>query len=733
MLSDFYQAHSKRILLVVAITFPVLSLIAESLVSNNDIETWLPENSPVRVSYDEFRELFGNEEIVVIGLPGRNVDDPLVEGIRARIDRLPQIRHCHSPSTLGQVMADFGVPEDEIDQRLERLVVSTDGSMIALVAMLSEDGRSHRELTVEAIRHELDYCQIEDEDCVLAGAPIVVCELDRLGSQENGKFFFIISLFISLLLLQLNIRQWNISLSLLGITVWGINLTLSMVYICGFEMNFLLGALSVMVMVFTLAVCIHFVHYYRSSGYHSNPLQMAFRLAWKPSLLATATTTIGLVSLGVSDIGPVREFGYFAGMGAVVAFLCGLGLTPAILTVMPLREKVELNGCSRFDNIVHWILDRRFRVAVSCIAVVCVAGLGLGRISTRINPLDFLPRDSKVLNDVLRVERDLANTSSVEAVVDLGEAQQPFATRLQRIREIHRKIDALPAVQHTMSLASFFPEQLPSSSMEVASLLSKAQAQQADNSFVAVGERYWRISARISSDSEHDRDHILTELREVTAGEPIQFTGIAPLLQHAQDQIFAGFWESFAMAFVVISIVMIASLRSLKVGLLAMIPNLTPICLVFGMLGWLRIPVDIGMMMTGSIALGIAVDGTFHYLVRYREDLTQCGDSAHAARVALLRTGLPIFTAAAVAAVGMLGLSLSDFAPTARFGYMMAAMLMAALVGDLVLLPVLLTLRRSATRVSVVPQPHLGQVHPHTAAAYSSAPTPSINASRLVE
>jgi predicted RND superfamily exporter protein len=143
---------------------------------------------------------------------------------------------------------------------------------------------------------------------------------------------------------------------------------------------------------------------------------------------------------------------------------------------------------------------------------------------------------------------------------------------------------------------------------------------------------------------------------------------------------------------VIITVVMVVSLRSLGTGIVAMIPNLTPILLVFGVLGWAGWHVDIGMMMSGSIALGIAVDGTFHFLVRYHDQRRDGASRHESSRDALKRTGPPILQAAIVAAAGMLALSLSPFLPTQRFGLLTAAMLVTALLGDLVLLPALLAL-----------------------------------------
>src|SRR5690606_32766416 len=115
----------------------------------------------------------------------------------------------------------------------------------------------------------------------------------------------------------------------LGLTVWAINLTQAIIYLTGGEMNFILGALSVMVMVFTLAISIHVLHYFEASHANDDPLRAALRLAGKPCGLATLTTVIGALSLTVSDIAPIKQFGYAASLGSLVALFAGLGLMPA--------------------------------------------------------------------------------------------------------------------------------------------------------------------------------------------------------------------------------------------------------------------------------------------------------------------------------------------------------------------------------------------------------------------
>ena len=694
MLSRFYKRFSGVILWIVALSFPYLLIQAASVPSNNDIETWLPRESPVRAAYEQFKHEFGVEEIVLIGIERGAADDSLVDSICGRLDRLPGVRRCWSPRRLQAVMAEMGVSETVARERLQGLVSSRDQKLFGLVVLLSESGIKNRAGTVRDIRRELDYCRMDDQRLCLSGGPVIVTELDRLGGQKENKKFFFVTLAICGGLLYYWIHDWKLSLSVLGLTIWAINLTLTIFKFCGGEMNFILGALSVMVMIFTLEAAIHVIHYYKASLGTSDPLGEALRLCWKPCLVSMLTTTIGLFSVSVTDILPVTQFGYASTLGAVVAIVCGIVITPAILTVLPtanLREEEE--GGAGLGRIANWLIGNSRLVTGVSAALAILGFIGLSRIETKIDPLDFLPKNGKVLADVHRIENELTNIDSIEAVVDFGDSELTFVERLAKVKELENRIRENPAVRHTMSAAAFLPEKLPENPLALVQVLQRIQSRKGNNEFLVGDEQLWRISARINQPQGKTLNDIHHELEEAVAGEPIHFTGIAPLLEQAQHEIFNGFWKSFTSAFVVIGLVMAIALRSFRVMVLAMIPNLVPLGIVFGALGWLGWPVDIGMMMTGSIALGISIDGTFHFLVRYQEQCELQKSNGQAVKIALLTTGGPIFESIVVSSIGMLALALSSFAPTVRFGLLMATLLMATLAGDLLLLPALLVLR----------------------------------------
>ncbi|NOX56592.1 MAG: RND transporter, partial [Planctomycetes bacterium] len=194
IVSRFYRNYSVHLLLAAILFFPYIYYKAETLPSNNNIETWLPRESTVRSTYERFREYFGAEEIILVGLEGISEDDPLVEALCERLERLPGIRSCWSPTRLKAVMHDFGVPDDEIEERLKGLAVSEKEQLIGLVAVLSSEGLKDRVATVARVRDQLEYCQLRGDSVRLAGAPVVVAELDRLGNRESNRQYFLVTL-----------------------------------------------------------------------------------------------------------------------------------------------------------------------------------------------------------------------------------------------------------------------------------------------------------------------------------------------------------------------------------------------------------------------------------------------------------------------------------------------------------------------------------------------------------
>lgn len=168
------------------------------------------------------------------------------------------------------------------------------------------------------------------------------------------------------------------------------------------------------------------------------------------------------------------------------------------------------------------------------------------------------------------------------------------------------------------------------------------------------------------------------------------YTGVVPVVYKAARTLLSNLIESTVWAFALIALVMSLVLKSLRAGLISMLPNVFPICVVFGYMSWTGMEVDIGTMMTASVAMGVAVDDTVHFLTWFRWGLDEGYSRARAIKEAYSRCALAMFQTTIIGGLGLAVFAFSTFTPTQRFGYLMVSLLAVALVGDLLFLPALL-------------------------------------------
>ncbi|APZ95304.1 efflux RND transporter permease subunit [Fuerstiella marisgermanici] len=698
MVSQFYRRHSANILLCCLIALPILIACGEQVVSNNDIETWLPRNSQVRTDYDNFVRTFGADETILVAFPKPFPAPARLEAAAGRMAGLDGVSSCWTRQQLLETMLANEVSEETAKSRLVHLMATPDNDLETMLVSLNKHGTANRSQVCEDVRRQLAYCQMPD--AVLAGGPIVGTQLDKLGSRKRAAALFMLTMAICLVLLYLNISCWKTSGALMLANLLCINLTMTTIWLSGYEMNFIMSSLPVMVMVFTTASAIHFIGHFRHEYPRADAVERAIRGVIRPSAFATVTTVIGLVSLAVSDIGPIPAFGAAAALGTVYSFFVGIFLTPAIIVGLKYRPPQNQSTEVRLERTAMYIVNRPIRVLVPGLLLTAFCAVGVFQLRSLISPLDFLPSNDPVLRDTLLIQNTLTSPTSIEAVVDFGSHGSSFVDRLREVREIESRLSEVDNICHTLSLADFFPEELSENTLSLSKLAAASNSNGGVSGLMADGSRLWRVSLRLHDDEPSAVAATMASLKACELDRQITFTGLGPLLEIAQGQIFDGFWKSFASAFVLITLVMVLALRSITAGLVAMIPNLTPIILVFGTLGLCDYAIDIGIMMTASIALGLAVDGTFHFLFSYRDCRKTSGCRYRAVRKAILQTGLPIISSALISGTGLLALGFSPFKPTMRFGVLMFCLLLAALIGDLVLLPAFLAIGSRRKRLA---------------------------------
>jgi len=321
----------------------------------------------------------------------------------------------------------------------------------------------------------------------------------------------------------------------------------------------------------------------------------------------------------------------------------------------------------------------------------------------------FAPQ-SEIIADYRWLEEHLGPLVPLEVVLHFGpECRLDLLEQMELVARVEREVIALDDVGATMSAVDFAPP-LPGGRGTgdvvrrrlLARRLPNSRKRYVDAHFLAdsAGEQLWRINVRAKALSEVDYGRFVAVLRQRVdpildaqpdGGVRATYTGVIPLIYKAQRQLFNDLLKSFLTAFFVIALVMIVALRSFSAGLLAMVPNVFPAVIVFGFMGWAGLLVEIGSVMTASAALGIAVDDTFHFLTWFRRGIRDGMPRHRALRFAYRRCAGAMLSTTVICGAGLVVFSLSSFMPVVHFAWLMVVLLIAALLGDLVLLPAMLT------------------------------------------
>jgi hypothetical protein len=755
----FFPRQSFKIWLLLVFLAPVLVVSVRHLQFSNAVEKWLPQDSPEARTFDWYQEVFGRDEFALLSWDGSSLDDSRVEFLAKRLETHPEILRCQTPGRLIQQMEAVNIPRPEAIRRLEGVLVGPGGTPTGIAVFLSPAGAKDREATINLIRTVADqeagirYDAIDEtrNELHLGGAPVANSELD-VWSRDSLRRLLPIATAVCVVLTFVSLRSLGVGVVVLVTSYYSVLAAMALVSGTGASLNLLMVIIPSLVLVVGLSGSIHLVNYWRfalRSG-REGAVARAWAMAWRPCVFACVTTAIGLGSLATSRITPVREFGIYAGLGVLLTLALILTALPAGLQLLK-RSRVADAPSDASDTLAAdasngqlpmpqdtsvawqrfagWVTRRGVPVAAICFLCFALAATGLVRSRTEIRPIRYFPNDSRIVRDYSWIESRLGGLVPVETVIRFrgNPGEMDTLSRLGLVRAIEARIKELPEVAGTLSLASLTPtiepSNVPGGRLVANGTLNagiQGRKQQIRSLFVdGKEEQLWRITALTRSLGSINYAEFVATVEAIVPevirdfpdapGAPdvirSEFTGLVPLVMHAQHEVLRGLIISFAVAFGVIGLVMVVLLRSAEAGMLAMVPNLTPVVAVFGVLGWGGIPIDIGTMMTASVALGIGVDGTLHLLTWFNRGLGDGMSRLDATRLALTQSGPAIVKTSLIAGLGLMVLGASPFLPTQRFGLLMAGLLGASVLGGVVFLPALLAspagyiLERTARRI----------------------------------
>lgn len=690
---------------------------------------WLSPDFPQRRDLDAFVEEFASEEVIVVSWDGCTVDDERLRrlGEEIRSPRWRELRERSSHLT-GQVLTGYealrrltaeplSLSRREAARRLQGVLVGPDGQTSCAVLVTRRADPARRRGTIDFILYIAErQVGVPAEEIRLAGAHVEGVAVD-IASRRSFVRYLPLAALVCLLLCRLSLRSWWLTLTLLGLAAFAGAFVLALCYFTGATLNAVLLVMAPLVLLLTVSSGIHLVNYYyeqvNREGIEHAPRAM-LRVGWWPCTLAVMTTVIGLLSLVVADMLPVQQFGIYASAGLLLALALLLLVIPGILvrfgrsgsTMQPEpQQPTGTAGSGRVQRYTSSIHRRAKWIVMGCVLLLVATAVGLTQLRTSVSIYNLLPEDHPLIRDYVWFEEHLGPLVPLETVIrfDEGNPLDVFE-RAALVHRVQQSIAEMEMISGTMSAVTFVPEVPTGRGFSrtirrsyVRSLLERDRERLIEAHWLAESDdgESWRVSARLPAFADLDYGQVLKQLDEqvmplIPSGVSVTFTGITPVVHAAQEQLLRDLFGSFLTALALVSIVMMAVLRNVAAGLVAMIPNIYPAVTLFGLMGWLELSVDIGTVMTASAALGIAVDGTIHMLTWFHRGLSNGLARPQSVGFALAHCGRAIVQTTLVCGLGLMVFVMSEFTPTSRFAWMMFTLLAMALVADLLLLPALL-------------------------------------------
>lgn len=687
---------------------------------------WVPPTFPARAVYERFAERFGSSDVVIIAWEGCTLDaaEPkrLVDVCQsATAPRGADGEAWFEAAASGEEMLErltappLSMPREEAIARLAGTLIGPDGRSTCVVVPLTPAGLDARRQAVAWLRQQVADLGIPAETAHFAGPAIDNVTIDEASSRGLQRFGPVAAIMVLLL-------TWRAIGSLLhaGLvfvtSLFCVGLAFASLHAMGDRMNPVLIVMPLLVLILGVCGGVHLVNYLieaAASGPLSTVPRRGLRMGWLPCGLSAMTTAVGLLSLVVSELEPVRVFGFHAAIGVSATVVLLFLVMPGAFQQWPM-VKSSASPQAACSVLERTALAGALTITVGLVVCLAAVAAGLPGIRTSVGLDTLFEPESRILRDYAWIEQHIGPLGPIEVVVHFEGESTRAAERLDTIREVAAAVADMPEVSGVLSAETFFVESGESSGTRralrkalLARRLEAGLASLADLRLVHVdaGGEHWRVTARTSVLANLDATSFLARLQEQVTpiieahdgderGISFTCTGAMPMVQAIQRTLLGDLAASFLTACGVISLVMVLVQRSVVVGLLGMTVNVFPMLVLFGMLGWWRVPLDIGGVMTASIALGMAIDGTLHFLTFFRRDLeSQTGatvDRRAAIRAAFAHTAPAILQTAVICGIGMLVFTASGFAPTRRFAWMLAVLVVLALVGDLLVLPALL-------------------------------------------
>lgn len=741
-----YKKIARLTLFVILILSGVFAISLTQLKFDYDFEAFFPNEDPDLAFFLTYRDAFENDnDYLLIGI--RNEEGIFeqaflqkLEAVTNAIDSLELVRNVSSITNLPEpVITPLGLLQPKALHIDEPKRYAKDSALLMknpLVAdaLLSSQAPAtniivnHRlriskqgaDSLMTQVNHILDRHSF-DEVRMAGKAYAQGAYIEKMKTEL--MIFVSISVILVTLFLIISFRtSWGVLVPL-AVVILTVVWVIGLMPLLGKKLDIMMVLLPTIMFVVGMSDVVHILTKYieelRNGANKIRAIQKTFKEVGMATLLTSITTAIGFLTLLTASIPPIRQFGIFTALGVFVAFLLAFSLLPAIMVLMK-RPKIAEEQRNRLlwvgtlSRTFLWILRHRLKIAFFALAVIGFSLYGISKIEINTFLLEDIQEDDPLKQDfnffdenfggskpfeMALIVKDSSKTVFSPEVLKISNKVQAYLENTYETGNLISPVTAAKAFNKALNGANPAYFHLPDNARswnQFQQLISRMLRSKERLPIVSEDGMLGRFSGRTadwgSKVSEQKNEALARFLAENVDPELVEFrlTGTALLLEKNANSLIKNMLEGLGIAFGIVALIAALLFRSVRMILVTLIPNILPLLIIAGIMGYFGIYLKLSTSIIFTIAFGIAVDDTIHFISKLRIELAKGKNLSLALKNTFLYTGKAIILTTIILAGGFMTLVFSSFGGTFYTGLLVSLTLILAVVADLMLLPVLL-------------------------------------------
>ena len=740
---------------------------------SNEETSVLPTDHPEIIKYTQFTDVFGAEDnAILIAVEGRDLFTAnsfnAWNRLSKQLEAAPEIVSVVSLDNIEEIVrsgnqleAQAFNPREALSdenaksklyhlfERLpfyENLIYDPNSRAIRTIAFMDPDVVNTK-VRSEFILNEFkslveNFERVSGADAKISGMPYI--KTRNAETLKKEMILFVIgALLVTALIFFFFFRSYRATFISMVVVLIGVSWSFGIIGLLGFEITILTALIPPLIIVIGIPNCIFLINKYQQEvKKHGNQARSLIRVISKvgnATLMTNLTTASGFATFIILSSSLLREFGIVASINIIGIFVLSLLIIPIIYSYMSLPKNKHLQHLNTpwidlfvktMENIVR---EHRITVYITSVVLLVLSIIGIYQIEITGSRIEDLPKNTDFYEDILFYEKDFNGILPVEILVDTGKENGALSgATLSRVEKLSEEIGENPELSTPLSISNLFKYakqayykglrkyyQLPTRQERnfILDAANTALSGEADltRSMVDSENRRIRLSLMMkdvkTSRMEEIEEDLNKSIEKIFPKEryDVALTGKALLYLKGTRYLVNNLVLSLFLAVVLISLLMAYLFRSFQMIVISLVPNLLPLIITAGIMGFIGVPIKPSTILIFSIAFGISVDDTIHFLAKYRQELVQNNwQIKKSVYAALKETGVSMFYTSIVLFFGFSVFMISNYGGTKALGGLISATLLFAMLANLVLLPcLLLSLERNIANNRVLKQPKI--------------------------